>query len=159
MIPGELAKQLVDLMNAELFSMDAVGRRIVLNCVQEYIQPFLQPSKPAAPAAIVPSPMDEREAQQYGETAWKFGKYSGKTVKEIPGSYLAWLADQSRDTWRNLTRYLNSDYAKRVSPQEPARGSRSGSRRPTDPEVRTGRGQTEDWDSTDWRLEEIDDEA
>ncbi len=95
---------LIELVEDELAGLDQVGRVIVARRLQ------------AVAARILPvtrddplKPMDAAEAKRFGATTIEFGKHAGRRHDEVPADYLEWLADASRETWRNLTRYLKSE--------------------------------------------------
>jgi len=123
--PGKVADTLVSLLSEELAGMDDVGRRIVCNRLQSFMQAFVL-GKPAetppaaAPPLDVPA-MTEAQAAAYGRTQWSFGKYSGQQVSQIPISYLTWLADSSLSTWKALRGYLKSSIGIQRRETEPQR--------------------------------------
>jgi hypothetical protein len=108
MPPTELAQQLIDLIVGEAANLDEIGHRIVALRIINAMSVWLPHEKQDRidPATI--EPFTDQQARQFGATAMEFGKHAGKRVDEVDLNYLVWLADASRATWRNLTRYLRS---------------------------------------------------
>lgn len=106
MNPADLGKTIADLVLQEMAGMDDVGKRIVANRVLGVIQSHLPSNMREAESKI--EPFDDVQSRRYGQTPMTFGKFLGQKVDDVPTEYLAWLADSSRNTWRDLHRYLNS---------------------------------------------------
>jgi hypothetical protein len=106
MLPSDIADTLVDLIATETQGLDTIGTRIVANRIYEVIRPWLHPSRQGMSPAI--EPMTDEESRRFEHTFIPFGKYATSPIENVPVAYLEWLADQSRNTWRNLHRYLNS---------------------------------------------------
>ena len=101
--PIEIGESLADLIRGALDDESEIGKRIILNRIASE----LPPQKPEATLNIVPA-MTDQEARTYGSESLPFGKRAGEPIDSVPLSYLVWLADESRQTWRRLHAYLNS---------------------------------------------------
>jgi len=110
MTPGEVASELLELLELDFAEMDGVGQRIVANRLLERLAKWLpvygQKESPIPP-------MTDLEARRFEIETMQFGKYAGERFADIDPDYLAWLADASRDLWRKLHAYLRSDLVKR----------------------------------------------
>jgi hypothetical protein len=103
MTAGQVAEELLELLELEFDKLDPVGQRIVANRLLERLSAWLPEPKPLPPV----EPMTEQQAKAYGLSALDFGKHAGEELRDVPVDYLEWLADASRDLWRNLHGYLH----------------------------------------------------
>ena len=115
MTPGQIAEELKDLIIDEVSGLDELGRRIVANRLIGVLTGWLPEQKKAAIEPIMLEAMKDGEARAFGNSPMLFGKYAGQLVDSVDLDYLRWLADSSRETWRDLTRYLTSP---RISGEE-----------------------------------------
>ncbi len=111
MVPGDIATQLVELVQSECEGLDEVGKRIVANRLAELVEPWRVKKPLNHPAALVP--YTEAEAIAFEQEVITFGMHSGKRYADVPLEYLQWLADQSRQNFHCLWRYLKSERVKR----------------------------------------------
>jgi len=107
---NETGMGLVDLIRDEMAPFNDVGRRIIANRVIDLVRVWEEKQKTPQTEPIVP--MTEQEMTTFGHTTMKFGKHEGEKIKDVPLSYLVWLADESRQTWRKLHAYLNTPAVK-----------------------------------------------
>jgi hypothetical protein len=114
--PAQLVQDLVDLVVAEGSRLDDVGRTILARRIFEALAAWLPSVGPLAEAQ--PAPMSEAEARMFAATTLGFGSHADTPIGELPLMYLEWLADRSRQTWRDLDRYLNSPAVKRERQDE-----------------------------------------
>ena len=73
-----------------------------LRCLLDEIDP--PRSQPGSGHEL--EPMSVGEQQEFGNTLIDFGQHAGQPYREVPRSYLEWLADRSRLQFRNLRRFL-----------------------------------------------------
>jgi len=92
----EEAEQLPAALRGEFFA--EIGRRLD-------IKPAAPP--PAASTCAVVEPFSDAQARAWGRNRMQFGIHEGKSIDQIPISYLEKLADPS-DFTRHLRRYLAS---------------------------------------------------
>jgi len=114
---GETAAELVSFIISEASSYDEIGKRIIANRISEAIAGWL-PSKAPVSTPVALQPMDDKEAKEYGKQTLGFGQNAYEPIENVPLEYLCWLADQSRQTWQSLHRYLNSPRIKREQGDE-----------------------------------------
>jgi hypothetical protein len=107
MKPGEVASELLELLEQDLADLDPIGQRIVANRLLERLSRWI-PLRDPPPV----NPMTDDEARRFEQERIEFGKYRSCPYGAIDEDYLAWLADASRDLWRKLHAYLRSDRVK-----------------------------------------------
>ena len=112
MNPAEVANEIIEILNSEISGMDDLGQRIVANRLAEVIQPYLPIMLHSTAPEVKDIPMTDAEAKAYGQTKLEFGKFANVRIDATPMSYLTWLCDESRSTWKRLHRYLNSSRIK-----------------------------------------------
>lgn len=60
-------------------------------------------------------PMNDQEAREFENTGMRIaGMHWGKSIHEVPHSYLIWLTESNQDFLAELRRYLKSDRFARV---------------------------------------------
>jgi hypothetical protein len=106
MTAAEAAEQLWALIRDEAELYGDVGKRIIANRLVENMATWLLKQTEPKPTTV--EPMSEREAKMFDAETIAFGKYQGRPFREIPTSYLSWLADSQRALWREIHRYLTS---------------------------------------------------
>lgn len=106
----ERLAQIVDLVQAEmpLLPNDQVRKILVGRLVRLVFPNGRIQEQPAPDAPAGPVPMEDQEADRYGRMVAGFGRFKGQRYRDIPRDYLEWLADQKRDEWQALHRYLNA---------------------------------------------------
>lgn len=108
----ETASELVNLILQEMSLLDdADAKRIIANRVSEAVEPFCSKRPLPNPDGMVP--MTDAEARRFGSEPVPFGAYRDADWNTVPLDRLEWYADTARSNWRNLWRYLHSDYVKR----------------------------------------------
>lgn len=90
--------EVFDLIGDEIQRMTVLERRVLAGMIHRDESP--------APPATQLEPMSDREYWEFELRMMEFGRHCGEQMRDIPRDYLAWLADQSRQTWRDLHRYL-----------------------------------------------------
>jgi len=115
MTPGEVASELLELLELEFDKLDPVGQRIVANRLLERLAGWIPPRRDEPPV----TPMTPDEAKRFEIETMQFGKHVGERFADIDPDYLAWLADASRDLWRKLHAYLRSDLVKQRTEPKP----------------------------------------
>lgn len=106
--PVEAARQLIELIVEEGQGQDIFGRRIIANRIIGALSGWQSESRKEIARDVSLEPMTDEEAKRFGKETMTFGKHCGKQIDSVDLDYLSWLADNSRQTWRNLHRYLNS---------------------------------------------------
>lgn len=110
MTPGEVGKQLAELIAEERAKFSGLG----LHIIDQQLLAALGVTTPVSEPPTGVEPMTDADAKRFGLTPMQFGKkYIGQTVDSVPLDYLVWMADESRKTWRTLHAYLNSPRIKR----------------------------------------------
>lgn len=106
MTAAECAQTLIDLIVEETSGLDFIGRTIVARRIVGVLSGWLpKDEKPPLTSMLA---MTELEAKEFGAAVIPFGVHQGDRYDMIATSYLCWLADASRETWRSLHRYLRS---------------------------------------------------
>jgi hypothetical protein len=107
---ADLAADIRDLIEAELPSLDADGKRILARRIWQCLEPYAALPVPKAESL---KPMTEPQARVFEVETMTFGKYIGRAIGDVPLDYLEWLSDASREFWQKCHRYLNSERVKR----------------------------------------------
>ena len=97
----------MDIIGEEGDKYCPLGRRIIANRIVAFLSAWLPLVETAPPPTA--TPMTDIEAKAYGDERMEFGHYAGTRIDEVPRSYLEWLADSSRTTAVQLSRYLKSN--------------------------------------------------
>ena len=117
MTPAEQADTLIDLIRSDVSSLDAIGRRIVANRIIAALADWLPTEKKSTTAEVL-DPMSDEEAAAFERDRSTFGKFIGAPYGTVDFSYLAWLADEQRKSYRQITRYLSNPRVKREWQEE-----------------------------------------
>jgi len=85
MTPGEVASELLELLELDFAEMDAVGQRIVANRLLERLAGWIPPRCNEPPVAQ----MTDLEAKRFEQDTMQFGKHAGERFADIDPDYLA----------------------------------------------------------------------
>lgn len=116
---GEIAQQLVELIQDETRRLDNDGRRIVANRIYDLLDEWYAKVEPKCVVSSKPrpdpaeAPMSNAEAKAFESTFCPFRAFEGVPYGDCPTDYLERIADMSREIWRNIWRYLRNAEVKR----------------------------------------------
>jgi hypothetical protein len=119
---SKTADMAFDLMSETIKEADLTPeeKRSAWERVSGMVMSTLNPSRDQARAATRNDSMSDEEAKRWERSRMPLGNaHRGEMIKDIPMSYLEWLADSEHQPFlRDLRRYLSSGLVKRERLQQ-----------------------------------------